>query len=238
MKTAIFPATGLLLQPGGLPSRRRCTPRSTSIPGRSIRPRLRKPPARPLPAGQTRRSRRAGQARRAAARARRAGAAGCAGHAPVIHFAARRTHPPPRRRPATIVADAPGEASAIPGGIRLTFGPGRPELNQKTADAVRGLAAAIAARNQPTATFTITSLSGGNPDDSSAARRLSLARGLSVRSLLIGDGVASTRIFVKAMGLASDSPADRVDIIVAEPPKPAAPPSQPPAPQTPARPAP
>lgn len=133
------------------------------------------------------------------------------------------TRPAAPPGPATIAADAPGEASAIPNGIRLTFGAGRPEMNQKTADAVRALAAAIAAKGQAAATFTITSLASGNPDDTSSARRLSLARGLSARSLLIGEGVASTRIFVKALGSGTDAPPDRVDIIVGntDAPKPA-----------------
>jgi len=133
------------------------------------------------------------------------------------------TRPAAAPGPASIAADAPGEASAIPGGLRVTFGPGRAELNPKTAEAVRGLAQATAAKGQATAIFTVTSIASGNADDSSAARRLSLARGLSVRSLLIGEGVASTRIYVKALGTGTDAPPDRVDIIVgtAETPAPA-----------------
>jgi outer membrane protein OmpA-like peptidoglycan-associated protein len=128
------------------------------------------------------------------------------------------TRPATPPAPATITADAPGEASAIPGGIRVTFGPGRADLNQASADAVRGLAAAVITTAPATATLTVTSHASGQQDDASTARRLSLSRGLAARSLLIGQGIASTRIYVKALGLApgpqADAPPDRVDIIV------------------------
>lgn len=138
--------------------------------------------------------------------------------APVIPPAiAVPTRPSPPLAPVAIAADAPGVASNITDGIRLTFGAGRAEMNQATADAVRGLARAIAAKGQPTATYTVSSLASGAADDSSAARRLSLTRGLAVRSLLITEGIASTRIFVRALGLATDTPADRVDIVVGKP---------------------
>jgi outer membrane protein OmpA-like peptidoglycan-associated protein len=53
--------------------------------------------------------------------------------------------------------------------------------------------------------------SGGN---ASKARRLSLSRALSVRSFLIENGLRSTRIDVRALGVARDGgPADRVDVI-------------------------
>lgn len=57
---------------------------------------------------------------------------------------------------------------------------------------------------------------GGTPGDkSSDARRVSLKRALSVRQLLIDDGVPSARIVVKAMGGADDKgPPDRVDVFV------------------------
>lgn len=138
--------------------------------------------------------------------------------APVIPPAtAVPARPAPPPGPVAIAADAPGVASNITDGIRLTFGAGRAEMNQATADAVRGLARAIAAKGQPSATYTVTSLASGAADDSSAARRLSLTRGLAIRSLLINEGVVSTRIFVRALGLATDTPADRTDIVVGKP---------------------
>jgi outer membrane protein OmpA-like peptidoglycan-associated protein len=57
---------------------------------------------------------------------------------------------------------------------------------------------------------------GGAPGDkSSEARRLSLKRALTVRQLLIDNGVPSNRIDVRAMGGADDKgPNDRVDVFV------------------------
>ena len=52
-------------------------------------------------------------------------------------------------------------------------------------------------------------------ESASAARRLSLARALAVRSFLIEAGVNSTRIDVRALGAKNErGPADRVDLVV------------------------
>jgi outer membrane protein OmpA-like peptidoglycan-associated protein len=51
--------------------------------------------------------------------------------------------------------------------------------------------------------------------NSSKARRLSLSRALAVRSYLIENGMRSTRIDVRALGVARDGgPPDRVDVII------------------------
>ena len=51
-------------------------------------------------------------------------------------------------------------------------------------------------------------------DAESQARRKALARGLEVRKYLIGKGVRSNRIDVRALGTKSEGgPADRVDIV-------------------------
>jgi len=118
-------------------------------------------------------------------------------------------------------------------GVRLTFGTGRADLNDATATAIRGVAHDLA----PSATVSVNAFAGGPPDDPSTPRRISLARALNVRALLINEGIASTRINVRALGAAqgaADGPADRVDLAVV-----AAPASQAvaaPAPGTPAAP--
>ena len=54
-------------------------------------------------------------------------------------------------------------------------------------------------------------------NDTSKARRLSLSRALSVRSFLIENGLRSTRIDVRALGIARDGgPPDRVDVLMLE----------------------
>lgn len=57
---------------------------------------------------------------------------------------------------------------------------------------------------------------GGKPGDkSSAARRISLKRALTIRQILIDNGVPSSRIDVRAMGGINDhGPHDRVDVYI------------------------
>jgi outer membrane protein OmpA-like peptidoglycan-associated protein len=51
----------------------------------------------------------------------------------------------------------------------------------------------------------------------SQARRLSLARALAVRSYLVGQGIKTNRVDVRALGNRNDgAPTDRVDLVVAE----------------------
>jgi hypothetical protein len=113
------------------------------------------------------------------------------------------------------------------GGLRIGFGPGRADLNPSTEATIRALV-----RGGPgippapeNASFTITSFAAGTPEDPSTARRLSLSRATGVRSVLIAQGVASVRIYVRALGPASqgfaDGPPDRADIVVGPPVMPA-----------------
>jgi outer membrane protein OmpA-like peptidoglycan-associated protein len=61
----------------------------------------------------------------------------------------------------------------------------------------------------------LKSFAGGSGETPSASRRRSLSRALAVRSYLIEKGVRSTRIDVRALGMAADSgPSDRVDVII------------------------
>jgi outer membrane protein OmpA-like peptidoglycan-associated protein len=125
--------------------------------------------------------------------------------------------------PATVSPDAPGLASPLPGGVRVTFGPGRTDLNPSTEATIRALVKGgpgmtPAAVN---ASFTVTAFAAGTPDDPSTSRRVSLSRALGVRSVLISQGIESVRIYVRAQGPTSpafaDGPADRVDLVVGPP---------------------
>lgn len=61
----------------------------------------------------------------------------------------------------------------------------------------------------------INAYAAGTSDTLSVSRRLSLSRALNVRAFLIDQGVRSTRIDVRAIGLPEDTgPADRVDILL------------------------
>jgi len=114
----------------------------------------------------------------------------------------------------TITADAPGAAVALPGGLRVTFGPGQSDMTPAVSEAVRTLARSTGKLQ----TFNVTALAAGGGDDMSVPRRLSLARGLAIRALLINEGIASTRIYVRALGSNAEAigtaPADRTDIMV------------------------
>ena len=128
------------------------------------------------------------------------------------------TRPTPVPTPVEIVAGAAGEASRIDGGVRITFGPGKADLNAATAGAVRELARALPGN----ATLTLSAFAPGTPDDPSTARRLSLSRALAARSLLIAEGLPSPRITVRSLGASepgfSAGPPDRVDLVVSSPP--------------------
>ena len=126
------------------------------------------------------------------------------------------TRPPAPPAPAQIAADAPGDATPVKDGLRVTFGDGRADLNPGTASALRQLAHGAAAESR----FTVSAFAPGAPEDPSTPRRLSLSRALAVRSLLIAEGVASVRIYVKALGASqgvAEGPADRVDVTLAAP---------------------
>ena len=79
---------------------------------------------------------------------------------------------------------------------------------------MRRLARAIPA---PAAdSVSVLAYAAGKPDDPSTARRLSLSRGLAVRSVLLASGIPSAQIYVRALGSTpSNGPADRVELTVA-----------------------
>ncbi len=126
--------------------------------------------------------------------------------------------PPPLPAPrgeapavAPVAADAPGTASPMPGGVRVTFGPGRQELNPVTETALRDLARRYAGDQ---GSISINAYASGAAEDPSTARRLSLGRALAARAVLINEGIASNRIYPKALGAAGgDGGADRVDVV-------------------------
>jgi len=113
-----------------------------------------------------------------------------------------------------VAADAPGDTSPLPSGLRVTFGAERSDLSPATVEALRRYAATLGPSENTT--VTMMAYAAGVPEDPSTPRRLSLARALAVRAVLMDAGVASTRIYPRAMGPApeapSDAPPDRVDL--------------------------
>lgn len=140
---------------------------------------------------------------------------------PPIASLAPPTPVPVRPVPPSIIplaADAPGETSPLPAGLRVTFGPDRSDLSTATVQALRQYAATLGASDNTT--VTLMAYASGVPEDPSTPRRLSLARALAARAVLIDAGVASSRIYPRALGPATDTPPDRVDLIRFPPPRP------------------
>ncbi len=120
------------------------------------------------------------------------------------------TQRPPEPPPIPVADDAPGDASSMPGGVRTTFGANRSELNAATEAAIRSFAHPLRDTAQA---IQVMAYAAGSPEDPSTPRRLSLARALAARAVLINEGIASTRIYVRALGpAAGDGPPDRVDL--------------------------
>ena len=127
---------------------------------------------------------------------------------------------PPPAPVVPVAADAPGIAAPVSGGLRVTFGSDRSDLNPATEAALREFARGLKANEA--ATVNVYAYASGGADDPSTPRRLSLARALAARGVLINEGIASTRIYPRALGPAGgDTDRDRVDLITGAPAPPA-----------------
>jgi outer membrane protein OmpA-like peptidoglycan-associated protein len=98
----------------------------------------------------------------------------------------------------------------------ILFAKDAPDPAQGALGAIKFLASDLnAAMSTPNARVELQAFGGTKGDKGSDARRLSLKRALSIRQVLIDDGVSADRIDVRAMGGADDTgPADRVDVYV------------------------
>jgi outer membrane protein OmpA-like peptidoglycan-associated protein len=101
----------------------------------------------------------------------------------------------------------------LPPPVRLIFESGRMDLTPTDEAAIRDLARSLP---EPAAdSINVVAYAAGKSDDPSTARRVSLSRGLAVRSVLLDSGIPSAQIYVRALGAtASDGPADRVELMV------------------------
>jgi len=121
--------------------------------------------------------------------------------------------PPAKPDVPVVAADAGGTPVPIKEGVRVTFDGGRSDLSPASAAGLRSFAEA--APKSGAASFNVLGFAAGAPEDPSTPRRLSLSRALAVRSVLMAEGIASTRIYVRALGGAPpDGPPDRVDVTV------------------------
>ena len=113
-------------------------------------------------------------------------------------------------------ARTPGAMTLEPGSsLKLTFTADAAKLSEPVQGELVALAAGLKDRDE--LRVQLLAYAGGESLSSSKARRLSLSRALAVRSLLIDNGVRSTRIDVRALGnKTTEEPVNRVDVIVAE----------------------
>jgi outer membrane protein OmpA-like peptidoglycan-associated protein len=96
--------------------------------------------------------------------------------------------------------------------LALGFVPGSASLTREAEQQLNNLAAAL---RDTEARVQLKAFASADADSTSRARRTSLSRALAVRSYLIEAGIRSTRIDVRALGVARVGGAeDRVDVIV------------------------
>ncbi|MBM3491889.1 MAG: hypothetical protein FJX68_15895 [Alphaproteobacteria bacterium] len=96
--------------------------------------------------------------------------------------------------------------------LRLEFREGSATLASDGEQQLRALANALRTTESR---LQVKAYASGDADNSSRARRLALSRALTVRSQLIEQGIRSTRVDVRALGVPSDGgPEDRVDLLL------------------------
>jgi len=117
--------------------------------------------------------------------------------------------PPP---PPTQTASRPS-AAATDGEARIIFESGSANLNDAAKAELDALALLL--KGDADIRVQLQAYAAGTDETAPDARRLSLSRALKVRSHLIDQGVRSTRMDVRALGVkAEGGPADRVDAVI------------------------
>jgi outer membrane protein OmpA-like peptidoglycan-associated protein len=111
-------------------------------------------------------------------------------------------------------AAAPAARAAGGPGTRVAFAPGARELADAGKSELRGVIDEMKKDQQ--LRLRLEGFATGGDETGAEARRVSLSRALVVRSYLMDQGIASTRMDVYARGLGQpDSPpGDRVDVTV------------------------
>jgi outer membrane protein OmpA-like peptidoglycan-associated protein len=94
--------------------------------------------------------------------------------------------------------------------VRVVFDPDASTLDQTAQEELIAFAEDFQRRS---GRLELRAYAGPPQDTSSNARRLALRRALSVRRVLVSNGIKAERIHVRALGGTSDSgPQDRVDV--------------------------
>ena len=123
--------------------------------------------------------------------------------------AVRPAAPQERQTAALPRARAPADEDEA---LRVVFSGSSSRLTEEGESGLRDLVQSVA---ETESRIQLKAFAAGSANRPSTARRLSLSRALAVRSFLIEQGMRSTRIDVRALGVpADDGPADRVDVIL------------------------
>ncbi|GAN90688.1 hypothetical protein Gbfr_021_015 [Gluconobacter frateurii M-2] len=137
-------------------------------------------------------------------------------------FVPIQTHAPVPPADIKSVADAKTRTEILEGGgMRILFAPESSDLNDDSLKSV--VAYANTLRDQPEKRIILTGYATLPGDDISMPRRISLARALAIRSIFINAGVATTRLYPRAMGRPDKNdtnPPDRLDIVTESNPQP------------------
>lgn len=124
-------------------------------------------------------------------------------------------HPPSPPPMPIINAKAAGRVVKTTSMTTLIFAPDGDDLNELMMQAVMDVADNL--KRHPDTQIYLNAYSHAVKDDPSTPRRLSLNRGLTIRAVLINQGIPTTRIYLLTKGAASDEPTntnpDRVDLI-------------------------
>ena len=137
-----------------------------------------------------------------------------------IAVPARPLAPSPQPQPAPAApptATASAATTAAPAFAKLNvvrFQQGRAEIPPEGQELLNAVAAQLAANAK--LRLQLVAYASGVDEDAVAARRLSLARAVQMRSYLIAKGVPSVRMDVRALGNRNEGggPADRVDVMI------------------------
>ncbi|MFT8809590.1 hypothetical protein [Gluconobacter sp.] len=131
-------------------------------------------------------------------------------------FVPIQIHPPVPPADVTAVADAASHTETLPeGGLRVVFPSGSEALNADSIKALQTYGTELS--HHPEQRVLLIAHATLPGDDVSMPRRIALARALAVRSIFIHAGVATTRLYPRALGRpeAGDSaPADRLDVVL------------------------
>jgi len=118
---------------------------------------------------------------------------------------------PSERQTAALPPAAPTLGAG--GSMLLLFDAGSAKLKREATRKLKSVSEAMAKDDK--LRLQLLAYAGGSSQAASKSRRLSLSRALAARSYLIGQGVRSTRIDVRALGNKTEGgPPDRIDVIV------------------------